>query len=74
MYPEGIFIMGVVVSCQPWSASSSLIRFLISIVLCLLTRSAISVIVIIILRPVSAAVVICVRVLFLFARDRKRVV
>ena len=60
--------MGVVVSCQPWSASSSLIRFLISIVLCLLTRSAISVIVIIILRPVSAAVVICVRVLFLFAR------
>ena len=41
------------------------ILFLASIVLCFLTRSAVSVIIAINRRPVSAAVVVCVRVLFL---------
>ena len=53
---------------HPASISSIRILFLASIVLCLLTRSAVSVIIAINRRPVSAAVVVCVRVLFLLAR------
>ena len=50
---------------HPASISSIRILFLASIVLCFLTRSAVSVIIAINRRPVSAAVVVCVRVLFL---------
>ena len=58
---------------HPASISSIRILFLASIEhridrsLSLLTRSAVSVIIAIIRRPVSAAVVVCVRVLFLLA-------
>ena len=53
---------------HPASASSIRNLFLVSIVRCLLTRSAVSVIIAINRRPVSAAVVVCMRVLFLLAR------
>ena len=60
--PEGIYGWGY---RHPASISSIRILFLASIVLCLLTRSAVSVIIAINRRPVSAAMVVCVRVLFL---------